>query len=95
MFVCVQAVSEEAYTAVVCQHVQEHLSRHSKRVFDSPVLPAAQAYVAAVPLEFLRLLLGQVLSTCSHSQASDASSILLFVAQHLQQCLFCAFGALF
>lgn len=57
---CMQAVSEEAYTAVVCHHVQHHLSRHTKRVFDSPVLPAAQAYVAAVPMEFLRLLLGQV-----------------------------------
>ena len=57
---CVQAVSEEAYTAVVCQHVQEQLGRHTKRVFDSPVLPAAQAYVAAVPLEFLRLLVPQV-----------------------------------
>lgn len=54
-----QAVSEEAYTAVVCQHVQQHLTRHTKRVFDSPVLPAAQAYVAAVPMEFLRLLLCQ------------------------------------
>ena len=62
----VQAVSEEAYTAVVCQHVQQHLSRHTKRVFDSPVLPAAQAYVAAVPMEFLRLLLTQVLSLTSH-----------------------------
>lgn len=56
----VQAASEEAYTAVVCQHVQEHLGRHTKRVFDSPVLPAAQAYVAAVPLQFLRLLVPQV-----------------------------------
>lgn len=53
-------MSEEAYTAVVCQHVQQHLARHTKQVFDVPVLPAAQAYVAAVPLEFLRLLLPQV-----------------------------------
>lgn len=55
-----QGECEEAYTAVVCQHVQHHLASHTKRVFDSPVLPAAQAYVAAVPLEFLRLLLAQV-----------------------------------
>ncbi len=56
----VQGVSEEAYTAVVCQQVQDHLASHTKRVFDSPLLPAAQAYVAAVPLQFLRLLLSQV-----------------------------------
>ena len=56
-----QAVNEEAYTAVVCQHVQEHLTTHTKRVFDLPVLPAAQAYVAAVPMQFLRLLLAQVI----------------------------------
>lgn len=56
----VQGVSEEAYTAVVCQQVQDHLASHTKRVFDSPLLPAAQAYVAAVPLQFLRLLLPQV-----------------------------------
>lgn len=61
-FMQVQAASEEAYTAVVCQHVQEHLATHTNRVFDSPVLPAAQAYVAAVPLEFLRLLLSQVIT---------------------------------
>lgn len=51
---------EEAYTAVVCQHVQQHLTSSTKQVFDSPVLPAAQAYVQSVPLEFLRLLLPQV-----------------------------------
>ncbi len=56
----VQGVSEEAYTAVVCQQEQDHLASHTKRVFDSPLLPAAQAYVAAVPLQFLRLLLSQV-----------------------------------
>lgn len=50
---------EEAYTAVVCQHVQQHLASRTKQVFDSPVLPAAQAYVQSVPLEFLRLLLPQ------------------------------------
>ena len=55
-----QAESEEAYTAVVCQHVQHHLASHTKRVFDTPVLPSAQAYVAAVPLDFLRLLLPDV-----------------------------------
>lgn len=60
MVVQVQGVSKEAYTAVVCQQVQDHLASHTKRVFDSPLLPAAQAYVAAVPLQFLRLLLSQV-----------------------------------
>lgn len=71
----VQGSSEEAYTAVVCQQVQEHLASHTKRVFDSPLLPAAQAYVAAVPLQFLRLLLSQVHSlssnTCYHVSAPD------------------------
>ncbi|KAA6417838.1 MAG: anaphase-promoting complex subunit 2-like [Trebouxia sp. A1-2] len=60
--------SEEAYTAVVCQQVQEHLASHTKRVFDSPLLPAAQAYVAAVPLQFLRLLLSQEQGQCSLQQ---------------------------
>lgn len=69
---------------MVCQHVQEHLSSHTKRVFDSPVLPAAQAYVAAVPMEFLHLLLGQVLAFI-HTHGCDASSIILvFDDLHLQ-----------
>ena len=55
-----QSVCEEAYTAVVCRHVQQHLASRTKQVFDSPVLPAAQAYVQAVPQEFLRLLVPQV-----------------------------------
>ena len=74
-----QGECEEAYTAVVCQHVQHHLASHTKRVFDSPVLPAAQAYVAAVPLEFLRLLLAQVThpTPCIHftSQALEAGGV--------------------
>ncbi|DBA88589.1 hypothetical protein WJX77_003031 [Trebouxia sp. C0004] len=63
-----EGVSEEAYTAVVCQHLQNHLASHTKRVFDSPLLPAAQAYVAAVPLQFLRLLLSQKQGQCSLQQ---------------------------
>lgn len=60
MILVLQSVCEEAYTAVVCRHVQQHLASRTKQVFDSPVLPAAQAYVQAVPLDFLRLLLPQV-----------------------------------
>lgn len=79
----VQGECEEAYTAVVCQHVQHHLASHTKRVFDSPVLPAAQAYVAAVPLEFLRLLLAQVPHPHPHltSQALEAGGIASLVWQ--------------
>ncbi|KAK9820288.1 hypothetical protein WJX72_008627 [[Myrmecia] bisecta] len=53
----VEAVSEEAFAAVVCTHVQYHLTRRTQRIFDRHVLPAARAYVSAVPLEFLRLVL--------------------------------------
>lgn len=66
--ICGQGTCEEAYTAVVCQHVQQHLASRTKQVFDSPVLPAAQAYVQSVPLEFLRLLLPQVCLLTYHLQ---------------------------
>lgn len=52
-----QAVSEEAYAAVLCDHLRGHLSEQSQAAFDCRTLEAALAYSRTAPLHFLRLVL--------------------------------------
>lgn len=52
-----QALSEEAYGAVVCAHLREHLVRSAASVFGESILEGALAYSATVPLQFLELVL--------------------------------------
>ncbi len=54
-----QELSEEAYSSVVCAHVQEHIASRSEHVFDEGILAPALQYAATVPMHFLRLVLPQ------------------------------------
>ena len=50
-------MSEEAYAAVVCSHLREHLRECAAGGFDERTLDAALAYSRTVPLRFLSLAL--------------------------------------
>lgn len=54
-----EAVSEEAFAAVVCRHLREHLEERTHRAFDEHILGPALRYSASTPLAFLRLVLPQ------------------------------------
>ncbi|KAI7840711.1 hypothetical protein COHA_005527 [Chlorella ohadii] len=54
-----EAVSEEAFAAVVCRHLREHLEERTHRAFDERILGPALRYSASTPLAFLRLVLPQ------------------------------------
>jgi len=52
-----QAASEAAYSAAARGAVQRHLARRGGRAASRALLPAAQAFLDAVPLPFLGLVL--------------------------------------
>ena len=54
-----QALSEEAFAAVVCRHLREHLLQRTQRSFDERILGLALQYSASIPLQFLQLVLPQ------------------------------------
>lgn len=58
-----QAVSEEAYAAVVCRHLRERLVNHVARAFDRRMLEPALRCSASTPIAFLRLVLPEGVST--------------------------------
>ncbi len=59
-----QAESEAAYSAAVCGAVRRHLARRARGASARSVLPAAQAFLDAVPLPFLGLVLARAVRAC-------------------------------
>ena len=57
-----QALSEEAFAAVVCRHLREHLLERTQRSFDERILGLALQYSTSIPLQFLQLVLPQGVS---------------------------------
>ena len=59
-----QAESEAAYSAAVCGCVRRHLARRMRSASARSVLPAVQAFLGAVPLPFLGLVLARAVRPC-------------------------------
>ena len=55
-------MSEEAFAAVVCRHLREHLVERTQHTFDERILEPALQYSASIPLQFLQLVLPQGVS---------------------------------